>query len=330
MEGRQHLSEVEGLRLVIETQRLINAVIFDPDKVMSVVTERAQAITRATGGVVELVSGEEMVYRSGTGSATGSLGERLRKDASLSGLCVTYRQPLRCDDSESDPRVDREACRRIGVRSMIVVPLLHGPEPVGALKVMSGVPNHFDDVDLEILQLMADFIADALSNSTSHAPLGHDAMHDNLTGLPNRALLMDRLDQALHRAARNGSTVCVFFLDLDGFKTVNDNLGHARGDDVLRAVAREMSKSARAEETLARFGGDEFVLVCEGLDAATSRAVADRVRGAVERAVEALDCYGLGVSIGIAWSKGPSSRADELLVEADTDMYEEKRLRRRA
>jgi diguanylate cyclase (GGDEF)-like protein len=319
----RHRSEVERLRLVIEVQREINAVTLDIDELMRVVTEHAQSITGADGGVVELAEGDEMVYRAVSGAAAGSLGTRLGRATSLSGLCVRQAGPLRCDDSETDPRVDREACRRIGVRSMVVVPLLHAGDAVGVLKVMSGEPTSFDDADIEVLELLAGFIADALANASSHGRLGHQALHDPLTGLPNRSLLMDRLDQALERARRNGSEVAVLFVDLDGFKAVNDALGHAAGDDVLRAVAGRLAATLRAGETLARFGGDEFVLVCEDTSQAID-AVERRVSAAVAEVDAASGGLGLGVSVGLVRSSGAERGADEILAAADAEMYRTK------
>lgn len=322
----RQLSDVARLRLVIEVQRQINAVTLDIDELMRVVTEHAQDITGADGGVVELAEGDEMVNRAASGAGGGSLGTRLGRATSLSGLCVAQARPLRCDDSETDERVDREACRRIGVRSMIVAPLLHDSEAVGVLKVMSGQASSFDDGDIEVLQLLAGFIADALTNASSHGRLGHRALHDELTGLPNRALLMDRLDHALHRARRDGTELSVFFVDLDGFKAVNDTLGHAAGDDVLRAVAAKLSATLRSGETLARFGGDEFVLVCEDTNEAV-HAVERRVCTAVAEVDAAMGRLGIGASVGLVRSKGPGQGADELLAAADAEMYRAKQRR---
>ena len=109
---------------------------------------------------------------------------------------------------------------------------------------------------------MAGFIAGSLSNSFTLELEAHRALHDELTGLPNRMLLMDRLEHQLYEVRRYGKTFGVLFIDLDGFKSVNDTLGHDVGDAVLRAVARELLATLRAGDTLARLGGDEFVLVC--------------------------------------------------------------------
>jgi diguanylate cyclase (GGDEF)-like protein len=326
MAASARLSEVERLRLVVETQRLINAATLDAASLMQVVTEQAQRITGAAGGVVEVVEGSEMVYRATSGAADGSLGLRLAMGHSLSGLCVRQGVPLRCDDSHSDERVDRDACLRIGVRSMIVTPLFHGTDAIGVLKVMSGEPAHFDEADVEILGLLGVFIADALTNASNYGALGHQAMHDPLTGLPNRSLLMDRLVQALHRSRRRSSGVALVFMDLDNFKSVNDRLGHRAGDEVLVAVAREIKNAVRAGETLARFAGDEFVLVCEDAhDTFVEDAVRRRITVAVARVGERYRCSQLGVSVGVAWSQAGETTADDLLAAADAAMYRVKR-----
>src|SRR3954467_11948274 len=117
-------SEVDLLRTIIETQQEILANGHDVEDVMAIVVDRSRQVTEAHGAVVELVEGDEMVYRAVAGATAGTLGVRLARSSSLSGRCVEERAPLRCDDTEADERVDRDACRRIGIRSMIVVPLL--------------------------------------------------------------------------------------------------------------------------------------------------------------------------------------------------------------
>lgn len=321
-------SEVDRLRVVIETQRLVNAAVLDTDDVMRVVTERAQTMTGADGGVVELAEGTDMVYRAVSGSAEGSMGTRLAMETSLSGLCVRLSTSLLCEDTEHDTRVDRDACRRIGVRSMVVVPLMSGGAAIGVLKVMSGEPGRFAEDDAELLAPMAGFIADALTNANSHGVLGEQALHDGLTGLPNRTLLVDRLSQAFLRARRHDEGVAVFFLDLDGFTAVNDALGHETGYRVLVELSRRMLSILRAGETLARFGGDEFVLVCDDVSESVIEAVERRVRSVVADVDAALGGVGLGVSIGTAWSADARTSPDDLLTAADSAMYREKRSHR--
>ena len=310
------------LRHIVETQKLLNSVSLDHEGLMRVVTERAQAITAAHGAVVELAEGDEMVYRAATGMPDAWVGLRLRVSNSLSGRCLRLGVPIRCVDSEYDARVDRAACRKLGIRSMVVVPLIAGETPVGVLKVVSADPDHFSEGDVEILQELADFIAESLQHAASHGQNVYNALHDSLTGLANRQLLTECLEQACLRAARYGTPLAVFLIDLDGFKQINDRFGHAAGDEVLREVARRLTASVRKGDTLARWGGDEFVLVCEGATEADAYAIIARISAAVSRVADASPEFeAVGASVGLAWLDGEHLTPAELLAEADSSMY---------
>ena len=154
----------------------------------------------------------------------------------------------------------------------------------------------------------------------SRGELQHQALHDPLTGLPNRALFITQLEHAVARARRKGTPVSVLFLDLDGFKAVNDTLGHGAGDDVLIGVAARLRGSLREDDSVARLGGDEFGIVLE-----------EELRGATSTAERIVQAFGrpwsstsdhvpIGVSIGVATSVG-EEEVDELLRQADTAMY---------
>ncbi|HEX5900350.1 MAG TPA: EAL domain-containing protein, partial [Solirubrobacteraceae bacterium] len=152
--------------------------------------------------------------------------------------------------------------------------------------------------------------------------LRHQAFHDSLTGLPNRALFEDRLRHALVRLRRSGGFAAVMFVDLDDFKTVNDGLGHAAGDELLRATARRLEDTLRTQDTAARLGGDEFAVLLEDLaDEAEALAIAERVRCALEPPLTvAGQQVAPSASIGVA-CPGPQDGADELLRNADVAMY---------
>ncbi|MDQ1708908.1 MAG: hypothetical protein QOG49_293, partial [Frankiaceae bacterium] len=155
--------------------------------------------------------------------------------------------------------------------------------------------------------------------------LAHQALHDELTGLPNRALLAEHLDGACQRAARSGAHVAVLFLDLDDFKEINDSLGHVVGDEVLVEVAARLRGCLRGLDLAARIGGDEFVVVCEGLDdPARASDVADRIDRALSAPLLAGETeVHLSVSVGISTAPAAASAAD-LLHGADTAMYQAK------
>ena len=156
--------------------------------------------------------------------------------------------------------------------------------------------------------------------------LAHLSLHDPLTGLANRSLLRERLEHAVARTARHPGWLAVLFIDLDRFKCVNDTLGHAAGDELLVLTAERLRTTVRTEDLVARFGGDEFVVLCEELsDPAEADIIVARVRAGLQSAyTERYDGLGVGASIGVVTDSGQRSAA-ELLRDADTAMYEVKR-----
>ena len=159
--------------------------------------------------------------------------------------------------------------------------------------------------------------------------LAHMAFHDYLTGLPNRALFAERLSRTLGRADRDGEPVCLLFLDLDGFKEVNDRHGHEAGDALLAAAAGRVKRCLRPSDTAARMGGDEFAVLLEGLGPERAREVAARIGEALGApfAVGGEEAH-TGASVGVACAVPGQKDAAELLGEADREMYRAKERRR--
>jgi diguanylate cyclase (GGDEF)-like protein/PAS domain S-box-containing protein len=174
------------------------------------------------------------------------------------------------------------------------------------------------------LYLVAQF-EDITGRREAEQLLTRQAMHDGLTGLPNRVLLMDRIAQALARSYRRGTRLALFFVDVDSFKTVNDTLGHAAGDLLLIEVGRRLAELGRDDDTVARLAGDEFVVLCEDVPGQNdAERIARRLLSGLERPYEVdRDIFRTTASIGIALS-GPGSTADELLQNADIAMYRAK------
>lgn len=324
-------SSQSNLRLleIIKTQTDIAKLGLDLGAVMSLVAQRACALTAATGAVVELAEGDEMVYRATSGAAEPHLGLRLNRHASLSGLCVAQGEMLVCDDSDDDPRVNSETCRKIGLRSMIVVPLRHDDSVVGVLKVFAALPGSFGESDRQVLGLMSDLIAAAMYHATQNevGALFLRATHDALAGLANRALFYDRLRHTLANASRDAKRFGVLNLDIDGLKPINDGLGHRAGDAAIREVATRIKQGSREADTTARVGGDEFSVI---LTQAGSR---DEIRSHTERlsaligapfAFESSPML-LAASIGAAIYPDDGEDISTLMESSDRAMYAAKR-----
>jgi diguanylate cyclase (GGDEF)-like protein len=322
----------EVLTQIIGAQAEIVRQGQDLGSVMDLVAERLLALTGAAGSIVELAEGGEMVYRAAAGMAQGQLGLRLKGSGSLSGLCVETGEILVCDDSETDPRVDREACRTVGLRSMVVAPLVHQDSAVGVLKLASRQVSYFKEKHIAVLQLMSELVASATYFAARNevSELYHRATHDSLTGLANRALFYDRLRQAMALAQRRAARLGILNLDMDGLKAINDQHGHRAGDAALRELAERLGRASRQSDTVARLGGDEFgIILPEVQDLDGARAQAERVEAAVRRPYRFESCdLELGVSIGAAVYPVDATDLDVLLHKADEAMYRVKRTRK--
>jgi diguanylate cyclase (GGDEF)-like protein len=154
--------------------------------------------------------------------------------------------------------------------------------------------------------------------------LTHQTLHDPLTGLPNRTLFLDRLDQSLADAVRSGRRIAVYFIDIDAFKMVNDTLGHSAGDQLLRDVAARLLSVVRPGDTVARFAGDEFLMLTAGADDGLPAVLADRVLGSLLHPPLQIGGRTMTASMGLATS-GEGALAEDLLHQADAAMYQAKR-----
>lgn len=317
---------------VIKIQTEIARMGLDLGAVMQLVTQQTQELTKAAGAIVEFAEGEEMVYRAAAGIAEPQLGLRLKRFGSLSGQCVHEGQILRCDDSESDPRVDREACRKVGLRSMIVVPLKHNDATVGVLKVVSPSTNAFSDDDIQLLGLMSELIASAMFHAVKYESneLYYRATHDSLTGLANRALFFDRLRLSLAQGSRHGDQMGILSIDMDGLKPINDLLGHRAGDAALKEVGARLSDACRKNDTVARVGGDEFGIILSRVNGrGNAKEKCLQLTEKISLPFQFEDrVLNLGASIGLALYPEDGNSIDELIESADQSMYENKRERK--
>ena len=207
--------------------------------------------------------------------------------------------------------------------SRVSVPIHTGDEVHGALVAASTREDAFGEEEGLFLQAVANVLAIAFSRLLLEDRIRHQALHDPLTGLANRALCRDRIEHALALSERAGSAAAVLFVDLDNFKRVNDLFGHAAGDALLIALAGRMAAAVRPADTVARLGGDEFVVVCEDVDERTALALGWRVAAAVQEPAEP-GATQLSASIGIAFGTSGDTDPDVLIGHADAAAYRAK------
>jgi diguanylate cyclase (GGDEF)-like protein len=208
------------------------------------------------------------------------------------------------------------------------VPLLNAGAVIGALVIQSYSGDvRYSNRDLELLQFVSNQVAATIVRKQTQVHIERLAHTDALTGVANRSLLDDRLEHALEKAKRSKSSVAVLYLDLDGFKPVNDNFGHAVGDQLLVEIARRMKTSLRASDSLARIGGDEFVVVLEdtqGLEYAIK--VGEKLLTLIAQPWHyEQHQIGVSASIGIALSSLHGNESHKLLQAADAALYCAKR-----
>jgi diguanylate cyclase (GGDEF)-like protein len=239
-------------------------------------------------------------------------GEPIHRD--LDGLIRALRR-LTIDPGEFE-RLLEQALDGSGEPREFEVGLVDG----GALAI--AVAPLRDGHDSQIICLR-----DATGELHARRELEHRALHDPLTSLPNRELLLDRLAVALARRVRQGTALGVIFIDLDEFKQINDEYGHVVGDEVLVSVAHRLQREVRDGDTVARYGGDEFVVLCEDLASEhTAEPLARRLARAVAQPVTAGGrLLEISASIGVVVEGDPATDPEALLARADAEMYRHKR-----
>jgi diguanylate cyclase (GGDEF)-like protein/PAS domain S-box-containing protein len=234
-------------------------------------------------------------------------------------------QPLTASAAAPGADPTSQAAFASGLDVVVVLPLIVGREVVAILRFFGR-----DQPDEQLLVTVCDGanqLGRVVERARSRDELSHQALHDSLTGLPNRTLLMDRLGRALAHQARVPRQVALVFLDLDNFKLINDSLGHEAGDELVVEVARRLDKILRPEDTAARLGGDEFIVLCDQLENEEDAVnVAERILVAVS---EPISLRGhpetvITASAGIAIASGPGIAPEALLRDADLAMYRAK------
>lgn len=262
---------------------------------------------------------------------------RLQTEMSEGPCMAAYStgEPIAVPDLRNDDRFPNFARRGLeeGLRAVFSFPLTHEDQRLGALDLYRTTAGPMDADAMGSAQTLADVTTAYLLNAQTRTHLMevselavHNSLHDTLTGLPNRTLLVQRLDHALLRSRRSKKILAVLFIDLDRFKTINDAYGHHVGDELLAAVADRLMNLLRPGDTVARLSGDEFVILCEDLeDASQVETVANRVGAAFAEAfvLTSVELHA-SASVGIAFAGLAGEMPEEILQKADAAMYKAK------
>ncbi len=256
-------------------------------------------------------------------------GKRMPSGVGVAGWVVANNHAM----YNSDPHLDFDALR-IDIPeeylTAAVVPMMRENKMVGALALYSTDIANYDADQLRLVEAVAKLSADAIANAVHHEKTQESALTDALTSLPNKRALRLRFDEDSDRALRHNDHFCVVMMDLDGFKNVNDKLGHQAGDNLLIETSRLLMSQIRSTDFICRYAGDEFVAILQvGSDEA--KEMVHRIQRGIERhdfRFGRTD-LGIGISAGFACFNSDGSTLDELLIAADRAMYTDKMLRKK-
>src|SRR4051794_33933288 len=335
--GRWHVVREEKLSAVLSEFARTMVTDFPVQRILDRLVERIVEVLPVTSAGVTLIE-PGRAPRFVAASNPAALHFENLQTASRQGPCVlAYHsgEAVSVPHLRSDGRFPQFSSAAVdsSLAAVFAFPLNQGGGRLGALDLYRDTEGDLDEEDMVAAQTLADVTASYLINAQAredeHAIAAHFealALHDVLTGLPNRLLFDQRLEHAALRARRQHTNAAVLFADLDGFKSVNDNYGHRAGDELLVAVAKRLTSLVRPGDTLARLAGDEFVVLCEDLsDIEDARSLADRLGSAFMSPFN-LDAAEITItaSVGIAYT-GPGEEISAALVSnADAAMYQAK------
>ena len=324
---------LEESRRQATTARTLLGLSTSLAEIMSV-GEVAGRLVRAVPDVIDCDRAAVFLVDPDTGVAhvIAHLGYAVDQEAELRAIQVPVRPQPPLDTSRAlalgtaSPTM-RELATSLGSVGATAVPIIGNGELIGWLSAsVTHAPERLerDDEVASRLRGLAALAATAVRNARLIDQIRHQALHDALTGLPNRALVLDRVEQMMSRARRNFKVPSVLFIDLDGFKEINDTLGHTAGDQLLRAVAARLEAVLRRSETIGRLGGDEFVVLTEGdSNGPAPELVAERLLEVLREPFELVSTpVAVTASIGIAI--GDRTTPGELLRDADIALYQAK------
>jgi diguanylate cyclase (GGDEF)-like protein len=338
-EIRLRLANDEALRFheLVASQQRVHELIASGAPLKDILVELVQGLERHDPSVIPcvvLLNRESNTLHPGAGPSlpphylSAIDGVVIGPNVGACGSAAWSGQLTISDDIGQDPRWApiRDFVLGAGLRHCWSMPIkAPGGEVLGTLAFYGRQPRRPLPAHLTLLEDGARLAGIAIERHRALEQLIHDARHDGLTGLPNRTAIFELLDDAIVRA-EPGASLAVLFVDLDGLKTLNDTLGHDRADEMIREVGERLAAAVRGTDFVGRFGGDEFVVVAEGVtDEEQAAKLGFRLLEAVSEPLPGIDSTVVTASIGITLLSDKQSDAREALRQADTAMYEAKR-----
>lgn len=312
--------------LLYEIAQTLGSSLSLPDT-LEFLLKRIAEVVPYTMGTVYLQRDRllEAVYATGPDARLVSTG-RLQPGSGIAGWVFERHEPM----FNSDPRLDF-AAMQINVprdyRTSVVVPLMKQGSAIGALALYSADLEKYSVEHTRLVEAIAGMAGDAIANAIQHEEIETTALTDRLTGLPNLRSIVQRFDDEAARAAASGRSFTLLMMDLDGFKQINDKLGHQTGDRYLAEIGRIIGGQMRDRDFFGRYGGDEFIAILPSTVKSMLDPLLERVREAVEGFVLPVEdgaSASAGISLGVAEFGIDGESMDELMAVADLSMYADK------
>lgn len=322
--------QTNSISKIIEMQYEVASASMDMQNIMQFICERSQLLCDAHGAAIQMQAEDSLLYVACTGIMQPFIGNSIKMDRCLAGICYSTNRIAYTGDAPTDPKVDPTMIRDTGIFSIVVIPLIHNTDMVGVLKVVHKNRDYFTSEHINTLRLIGALLSSAISirNAVSSKQkllerLEYQASHDSLTSLPNRAYFFDKLKESLRLYP---DKTALLFIDLNKFKEINDTLGHSIGDSLLILVSKRLINTIRGVDTLGRLGGDEFSIVLSNSSYEGATRVCNNIGNIVSPAFTIgshsinIDC-----AIGISVSPNDGTTPEELMKVADIHMYDAKR-----
>ncbi len=334
-----NLKTVASLKQKIQELQALNEIVqaisssLEPKKILRAIMEKAADLIKAEGWSVLLLDNNrrELVFEAAAGTAGKKLvGMRLKIGQGVAGWVARYGKSLIVPDVTKDPRfysgVDKKT--NFTTKSILCVPMKSRDKIIGVVEVVNKIGDEqFTQDDLEIFEGLVAHITIALENAAIYRKMEQASLIDDLTQLYNSRYCNQFLDKFFTSRRTKQGIVSLIFLDIDFFKLVDDNFGHLVGSETLRYIGERLKRVVRSGDVVARYGGDEYIIILPNTDKKTAAIIAERIRREVNKEPFYAFCnkkFSLSVTSGVATYPDDAKSRDELIGKADKAMYKGK------